>query len=341
MKLLLAIPTKFVGNLTIALATIRAAIDADYEVTLLIDDNFTDLLRLAVQAEARILSYPRRQLAKGSAWRRVRVYLQFLSRLRRDRYDTVLDLDGTVVSGRLVGLARAQTKIGPEFTPRKQAYQQLVSIDSAQQHCFDDYADMLQALEIDLPRGDYLLLPSSPEGSAVRQKLGLKTDQPVATINPNASAGKEYKQWTLAGFVALTQWLESQGWQVVIVGAGNAEQIRVDQLVAQAGALVVNACNRLSITELVALCQMSKVFIGNDSGPMHVATAAGCQVIALFGPSDSIRWNPKGDHATVLRGALPCDARCASERCERDYQCMHSLSLQQIQAEVSKLSHHV
>ena len=91
------------------------------------------------------------------------------------------------------------------------------------------------------------------------------------------------------------------------------------------------------MTELAALCQAATVFVGNDSGPMHVATAAGCQIIALFGPSDSVRWNPKGPHVTVVRGVLPCGARCASELCDLSYQCMTSLTLKQVQAAVADL----
>ena len=87
--------------MTIALAAIRAALDSGHDVTLLIDDNFTDLVRLAIGDEPKVLSYPRRQLAQGSTWARAKYYLRFVAQLRRDKYDTALDLDGTVVSARL------------------------------------------------------------------------------------------------------------------------------------------------------------------------------------------------------------------------------------------------
>jgi len=337
LKLLLAIPTKFVGNMTIALAAIRAALDSGHDVTLLIDDNFTDLVRLAIGDDPRVLSYPRRQLAQGSTWARAKHYLRFIWQLRRDKYDTALDLDGTVVSARLVGMVRARVKTGPAFTSRARIYQQLVPVNHLTQHCFDDYADMLRPLGISVPSEHYLNLPASPEVPTVTKKLGLETSRPIAVIHPSASAGKEYKQWALAYFAELATWLDGAGWQVVIVGAGSAEQVRVEQLLEQTAATVVNACNQLSITELAALCQAATVFVGNDSGPMHVATAAGCQIIALFGPSDSVRWNPKGPHVTVVRGVLPCGARCASERCDLSYQCMTSLTLKQVQAAVADL----
>lgn len=336
MKLLLAIPTKYVGNMTIAMRAVATALKSEHDVTLLIDDNFADLAALAFGHGHKVISYPRGALSKQSSWSRIRNYLGFISLLRRDFYDAILDLDGSVVSGRLVGMARGKLKIGPGFAKRLRVYDQLVPIDQSIQHCFEDYRTMLTQVDLSIEDPNYLRIPPvTAAGEGAVAQLGLDANRPIATIHPSAT--KDYKQWDIQGFAALADWLSTTGWQVVIVGAGEGERARVAALFAQLQHPAVNAYNRLSITELIMLFQRSNVFVGNDSGPMHLATASGCQVIALFGPTELVRWRPRGTNAQVLKGPAPCSPQCQPEACLRDYQCMTSLSLEQVQAAVLAL----
>ncbi|MCB1692448.1 MAG: glycosyltransferase family 9 protein [Pseudomonadales bacterium] len=104
---------------------------------------------------------------------------------------------------------------------------------------------------------------------------------------------------------------------------------------------VINACDRLSLTALTGLFQRTHVFIGNDSGPMHLATAAGAPVVALFGPTELTRWQPRASHQVVVKGTDACDPGCRTEACLGNYRCMRSITVDQVETAITSLGAHL
>jgi ADP-heptose:LPS heptosyltransferase len=98
-----------------------------------------------------------------------------------------------------------------------------------------------------------------------------------------------------------------------------------------------NLGGSLSIGELMALFEMSSLFLGNDSGPMHLAAAMGTPIVALFGPVDERRWRPLSPNSVVLRGQEPCDD-CKIKRKDCDnFPCITLLSPKKVKEEIAKL----
>jgi heptosyltransferase-3 len=98
-----------------------------------------------------------------------------------------------------------------------------------------------------------------------------------------------------------------------------------------------NLGGSLSIGELMALFEMSSLFLGNDSGPMHLAAAMGTPVVALFGPVDEGRWRPLSPNSVVLRGQEPCDD-CRSKRKDCDnFPCITLLSPNKVKEAINEL----
>ncbi|TGR61009.1 glycosyltransferase family 9 protein, partial [Mesorhizobium sp. M2D.F.Ca.ET.223.01.1.1] len=79
------------------------------------------------------------------------------------------------------------------------------------------------------------------------------------------------------------------GLSVVLVG-GPDEAEANDQIVATVKTPVVNLVGALSLETLLALLKEARLFVGNESGPMHIAAAAGTPVVGLFGLTNPIRW---------------------------------------------------
>ena len=68
-----------------------------------------------------------------------------------------------------------------------------------------------------------------------------------------------------------------------------------------------NLGGSLSIGELMALFEMSSLFLGNDSGPMHLAAAMGTPIVALFGPVDERRWRPLSPNSVLSGRSARCE----------------------------------
>jgi len=255
LKLLVVMPTKYVGNMVISLQTLAAILEQNgtRDTTLVIDERFEALVRAALGDACHLICYPRSGLLNK---------VSFIRALRREFHDEILDIDGTVLSGRVVSLARARRKTGPDFAKRVAAYDHLVSVDRDRQHCFDDFVLMAAALDVDVTRRHYLTIPTI--GPGIPPAIPVTSDRPLVCVH--AGATKDYKQWALDRFAALADWLMETGWQVVLVGAGSQEASRVRALEQTMKQVPINVHGRLTLIELVQLLQRCQLFIGNDSG---------------------------------------------------------------------------
>jgi heptosyltransferase-3 len=119
--------------------------------------------------------------------------------------------------------------------------------------------------------------------------------QPLAVVHP--SPRYRYKQWRVDGWADLVRWLRSQGYTVALTGGpGEAERAYADEVIAAAGVPVVNFVGELSLGETADVIREAKLFVGPDTGATHVAAACGTPTLALFGPSDPVRWGPWPQH---------------------------------------------
>jgi ADP-heptose:LPS heptosyltransferase len=137
-----------------------------------------------------------------------------------------------------------------------------------------------------------------------------------AILAPGATF--DSKRWSSQGFGAVIDHLSSR-WQlesIVIAGPG---QERLAAEVAGASRTNARVLSNIGVAELKALVEMfGRVFVGNDSGPMHIAAALNCPVAAVFGSSNPDVWHPWTDAAYRVvggeRGAGDSDARGAINR---------------------------
>jgi ADP-heptose:LPS heptosyltransferase len=136
----------------------------------------------------------------------------------------------------------------------------------------------------------------------------------------HVSGGRPIKQWPEDRFAAVARWLiERRGATVVFTGtaADRAQIARVTAGLPPGGAIDVSG---VGLAEAAALLGELDVFVTGDTGPMHLAHAVGTPVVAVFGPSDPVRYAPRGTRDRIVRIDLPCSpcnrirlppARCA------------------------------
>jgi len=119
---------------------------------------------------------------------------------------------------------------------------------------------------------------------------------PLVAIAPGASSPR--KRWTAQGFGKTAAALRRRGAHVAVVGSAvDAESAA--RICSASGA--EDLSGRTSLPQLAALLRRCALFIGNDSGPLHLAAAVGTPCVATFGPTDPVRTGPFGNH-TVLSG---------------------------------------
>jgi hypothetical protein len=144
------------------------------------------------------------------------------------------------------------------------------------------------------------------------------------------------RQWPAEHFAALIDlMMEKNGVNIVLIG-GNEEAELADEVLAQVLRRdgVVSLVGKTSLRQLPELLRACAIYIGNNSGPKHIAAAIGVPTIGLHsGVVDAIEWGPIGQRAVALRRNMTCSPCYLSrlEDCPRNYACMRGLEPTSVQ----------
>ena len=123
-----------------------------------------------------------------------------------------------------------------------------------------------------------------------------------AIISPGAGSVK--KRWPLERFMKVAVELKKRGLQPsILLGPAEVDLEAVLQHSPQSQPQVVKT---RTFRELITVLESAVIYIGNDSGVSHLAALLGVPTLVIFGPSDSDRWRPFGDHVRIVKSASPC-----------------------------------
>lgn len=124
-----------------------------------------------------------------------------------------------------------------------------------------------------------------------------KVGQTFAVLHPYPKFS--YKMWTDIGWIALTHALKDKGLQVLLTGSNEAEEVAYcQQIASQSGAL--SLAGTLSLAQTADLLRRAALFVGPDTAVTHLAAACRIPTVALFGPSNPIKWGPWPSGREVL-----------------------------------------
>jgi heptosyltransferase-3 len=144
-----------------------------------------------------------------------------------------------------------------------------------------------------------------------------------------------YKMWRVEGWIELAQWLAANGIRPVLTGGKSPDELAyLDQLAHSMPAGTANMAGRLSLSQSAFLVSRARYYVGPDTALTHAAAALGTPTVALFGPSNPVKWGPwprghaqdrnpyqmKGEqrvgNVVLLQGRDEC-VPCMQEGCDR------------------------
>jgi len=328
-------PDKHIGNLVVSLPAIDALSKhfQGKEFYLIIDHAYREIIE-SIVSEDHITFYPRKRFNTGSYLKRALSYVDFMFKIRKIQPDIAVDLQGGHTSSLITLFSGASSRVAGSFTNRPYAYNIKVSLSSGKHRAYS-YIEIAEAVGAPVSERVYRLQSTRARRVSLENKLGnigLVSERPIVTLHPGA--GRLQKLWTVSGFAAIADWLAAREYQAVFVG-GSAELDRTSEIFSLLGHQAYNLVGMLSLGELMALFEMSSLFLGNDSGPMHLAAAMGTPVVAMFGYADETRWGPRCEKSIVLRGQERCQD-CSKKECQ-DPICITTLSPDTVKGAIEKL----
>jgi heptosyltransferase-1 len=227
--------------------------------------------------------------------------------LRDERYDLAIDFQGSIKSAVVAQLSGTTSRIGfatPREKPATMFYTTVVQPTGW--HVIEQNLSLVLAVVpmnppasttgSDLPRDIAAESAIESRLRVPRPDWGWKGGDRFAILNPGA--GWAAKQWPAAHYGEVARALRDDGIFCVVNYGPGEEELARDVESASDGSARPILC---TLPEMTALSRRAALFIGGDTGPMHLAVALGVPIVALFGPTDPARTGPYSSNSIVLR----------------------------------------
>ncbi|HLC18941.1 MAG TPA: glycosyltransferase family 9 protein [Thermodesulfobacteriota bacterium] len=274
-------------------------------------------------------------VVKNRGWTREKAEnMKTARRLAARRYDMVLDFQGLLKSGIWVLLSKGRRRIG--FSNSREL-----------SHIFLN--EKLPAYDPDMHAVErYLALARHAGGVTDGVVFPLELDTELKTVkrlledngvSEGGGGGKSFfvmvprarwstKLWDDEKFMEFGKKArERWGLKAVIVG-GPGDKAPLERIKKGIGEGALNLAGAINLKELAALSSLARFVLTVDSGPMHVAAAAGARVVALFGPTAPWRTGPYGKGHVVVRKDIECSP-CFLKNCP-DPKCMREIGVEEV-----------
>jgi lipopolysaccharide heptosyltransferase I len=321
MKRVLIVKLSSLGDLFHALPAVHALKEGlDARIDWATQPEYVGLVRCFNDVDE-VLPVPRRN-------RRTQ-YLPFIRRLRENRYDYVIDLQGLMKSAVVVLTARGDRKIGPSASREctRLFYPERAGKKNKQRHAVEELMDVVRYLGRNVP--DELQFPVT---FPVQPDLG--PGRHIALCPCSRAAGKNWPPGRFAQ--TARQLLETPDTTIHLVGSPDdrAECKQISDALPAAR----NHAGKTSLLELGGLLAKMDLLITVDSGPMHMAAAIGTPTLALFGPTAPLRTGPYGPLHRVIESPFQSDRKRISKKTrQQDMRYIKAITVEEVVAAASRM----
>jgi len=158
---------------------------------------------------------------------------------------------------------------------------------------------------------------------------------PIIIIHPGTSKFGSFKQWSAESYTLLADMIQDRHKANVILTWGPCELDVVNEISGSMKQKAIPACETKSIKQLTELIKRATLFIGGDTGPLHIASIMGIPVVGIYGPKDPAIYGPYDGTAIVIKKDVPCSP-CRKRTCG-DPICMSTILPEDVFRGVEKL----
>jgi len=284
----------------------------------------------------RIIAVPAKQ-SRGDLLRLIRG-------IREDHFDALLDFHGGPRASWITLLGGAKLKVGYAIRGKRCLYDIRVPRGGPDGpvHSVVNHANLVRAFGAEFGPADIppLILPEPlpAETARVAEFLGaagLGTSGSDRLVVLHVGAGNRFRDWGAGHLLELVKLLSKiPGTKVTFIGS-DADKPAEVRILEDAPGRTFSLVGRLNLIEIRELVRRAALFVGPDSGPMHIAASTPTPIVAYFGPTLPAHfapWRPRGEPTVILEKPLPCRP-CPQRRCATDdFRCLLGISPEEVYA---------
>ncbi len=274
-----------------------------------------------------VVLFPRKRWAEGmksarGIWRTIGEVWGFVSDLRSRRFDVTLDFHGILKSGLISFFSGSPNRIGFDRRSSKEGNflfsNAKVKLPEERMSRFQRNFSLLRGmgLEVNSFHPSLHIPPRDREYvESFFNKISTPPRRPLIAIHPGTSPQTMYKRWMPDRYVELADRLISELKATVVFTWGPDELEWVEDIRREMKEPSILGPRTESLTQLGEVFRRCDLYIGGDTGPMHIASLMGIPVVVIYGPTDPIVNEPLGRHKKVRKevGCNPCRKRSCKE----------------------------
>lgn len=280
-----------------------------------------------------IISYKPAQFGRGSLWLAWQDRLNVAAALRKGAFDCALLLQNAFDAALITALAGIPERIGYARDMRSPLLTRPIerprpgSIPSHESFYYLELLRRAGWLE-SLPGALIVELRSAPRARAagLERFTAEGIAGPVIGVSPGAAFGTA-KRWLPERFAESACTLAARlNAMVALHGSASERELceAVKALISARGIRAVNYAGRTTLEEFIERAAASVLFLSNDSGAMHIASALGVPTVAIFGATNPVTTGPAGRLSRIVRQPVDCSP-CLLRECPIDHRCMTSI----------------
>jgi heptosyltransferase II len=269
---------------------------------------------------------------RPSGWIHRVQHLEVIDFLQHGQFDLGLLLTNSFSSTFWFWRGNVKNRLGFGYSLRRFLLDKSVPIpkEIEKQHLVKTYKELLLPLGIPVSNTPPKLFVSQQEIEDAKElllTLGVSSTDTLIGINPGAAYGSA-KCWLPDRFKALTERLIETPTNRVIYFGDQAGSSLVSEICKSFPRQVINLAGKTSLRTLLALIKSCSVFLTNDSGPMHIASALGTPLVALFGSTSDVKTGPYMG-GEVIHKHVECSP-CYKRVCPIDFRCMTRITVNEV-----------
>ncbi len=276
-----------------------------------------------------------RDIKKMNHFKKYAEELSFLKCIQKKRFDVTIDLTGgdraaiiSFISGAKYRLGWKSKKgfIGKRYLythlsePDRKSHMVLQNLDIIRQ--FGIGTDNL-SIDLHVSENDRLFIKKILEENNIplHPPLNKRGQTGVKVVHVHPTSRWLFKCWKDEYMAEIITWLVEQGMKVVVTSSPDKKEMdkakrilslvseftlpHIPSLPREGIGGVIDLCGETTIKQLAAISEVSDLFFGVDSAPMHIAAAVGTPVVAMFGPSGAFHWGPWDNNQSTEKAPYP------------------------------------
>ncbi|MFW6159985.1 MAG: glycosyltransferase family 9 protein [Acidobacteriota bacterium] len=261
-------------------------------------------------------------------------FLALARKIRKSRFDAVVDFHGGPRTALLTLFSGAKKKIGYRVKYKNFIYHHKISRGSPAYpvHSVENHLNLVRTLGVPFELRPPLIMPEAKgeERNKVESLIEINKLKDFNLIVFHISAGNSFRHWGEENIIHLLSMLKKHKELRVILVGSKEDQSASNFILKKSPQVAVNFTGLLNLRELRYLIQKASFFIGPDSGPMHIAATTDTPIIAYFGPTLPAHFSPWMKDAVILQKELNCRP-CRQRKCiHGDFRCIRTIFPQDV-----------